>query len=147
MVGEDNPGLASFYLREKLVKRLYEKGISDPVVLRAMQTVERHKFVDSALASQAYEDTALPIGHGQTISQPYIVARMTEVLLSNVNGNKILEIGTGCGYQTAVLSSLFKKIYSVERINETIENLDEIYKEEKEIDEYCSNNPWTYSGT
>ena len=140
-------GMTSERTRKRLIDRLKEQGIKSRIVLDQIKKVPRHIFVDEALSSRAYEDTALPIGHGQTISQPYIVARMTEVLLSNVNGNKILEIGTGCGYQTAVLSSLFKKIYSVERINETIENLDEIYKEEKEIDEYCSNNPWTYSGT
>ena len=124
-VGEDNPGLASFYLREKLVKRLYEKGISDPVVLRAMQTVERHKFVDSALASQAYEDTALPIGYGQTISQPFVVAKtisvvrrflkISEKIESNKN-IKVLEIGFGSGYQASVLSNCFQKVVAVERI-------------------------------
>ena len=125
MAGEDNPGLASFYLREKLVKRLYEKGISDPVVLRAMQTVERHKFVDSALASQAYEDTALPIGYGQTISQPFVVAKtisvvrrflkISEKIESNKN-IKVLEIGFGSGYQASVLSNCFQKVVAIERI-------------------------------
>ena len=125
MVGEDNPGLASFYLREKLVKRLNEKGISDPVVLRAMETVERHKFVDSALASQAYEDTALPIGYGQTISQPFVVAKtisvvrrflkISEKIGSNKN-IKVLEIGFGSGYQASVLSNCFQKVVAIERI-------------------------------
>ena len=110
-------GMTSERTRKRLIDRLKEQGIKSRIVLDQIKKVPRHIFVDEALSSRAYEDTALPIGHGQTISQPYIVARMTEVLLSNVNGNKILEIGTGCGYQTAVLSSLFKKIYSVERIN------------------------------
>ncbi len=110
-------GMTSERTRKRLIDRLKEQGIKSRIVLDQIKKVPRHIFVDEALSSRAYEDTALPIGHGQTISQPYIVARMTEVLLSNVNGNKILEIGTGCGYQTAVLSPLFKKIYSVERIN------------------------------
>ena len=110
-------GMNSERTRERLIDRLKEQGIKSQIVLDQIKKVPRHIFVDEALSSRAYEDTALPIGHGQTISQPYIVARMTEVLLNHVNGNKILEIGTGCGYQTAVLSPLFKKIYSVERIN------------------------------
>ena len=110
-------GMTSERTRERLIDRLKEQGIESRIVLDQIKKVPRHIFVDEALSSRAYEDTALPIGHGQTISQPYIVARMTEVLLNHVNGNKILEIGTGCGYQTAVLSPLFKKIYSVERIN------------------------------
>ena len=110
-------GMTSERTRERLIDRLKEQGIKSRIVLDQIKKVPRHIFVDEALSSRAYEDTALPIGHGQTISQPYIVARLTEVLLKHVNGNKILEIGTGCGYQTAVLSPLFKKIYSVERIN------------------------------
>ena len=110
-------GMTSERTRERLIDRLKEQGIKSRIVLDQIKKIPRHIFVDEALSSRAYEDTALPIGHGQTISQPYIVARMTEVLLNHVNGNKILEIGTGCGYQTAVLSPLFKKIYSVERIN------------------------------
>ena len=110
-------GMTSERTRERLIDRLKKQGIKSRIVLDLIKKVPRHIFVDEALSSRAYEDTALPIGHGQTISQPYIVARMTEVLLNHVNGNKILEIGTGCGYQTAVLSPLFKKIYSVERIN------------------------------
>jgi len=110
-------GMTSERTRKRLIDRLKEQGIKSRIVLDQIKKVPRHIFVDEALSSRAYEDTALPIGHGQTISQPYIVAKMTEVLLNHVNGNKILEIGTGCGYQTAVLSPLFKKIYSVERIN------------------------------
>jgi len=97
-----------------------EQGIRSPQVLEQIRNVPRHLFVDEALASRAYEDTALPIGLGQTISQPYIVAKMTEALLTNFSGEKVLEIGTGCGYQTAVMSPLVKKIYSVERIPELL---------------------------
>src|SRR5690606_33564966 len=91
-------------------------GIRDEVTLAAMDAVPRHIFVDEALASRAYEDVALPIGFGQTISQPYIVARMTEVLRNGAPLDRVLEIGTGCGYQTAVLSRVAKAVYSVERI-------------------------------
>jgi len=99
---------------------LREQGIRNPQVLEQIRSVPRHLFVDEALASRAYEDTALPIGHGQTISQPYVVARMTEALLDGFTGESVLEIGTGCGYQTAVLAPLVKKIYSVERIRELL---------------------------
>ncbi len=106
--------------RERLVARLREQGIRNEAVLEAIRSVPRHQFMDEALASRAYEDTALPIAHGQTISQPYIVARMTEWLLADSSAEgvpeSVLEIGTGCGYQTAVLASLFPKVYSVERI-------------------------------
>ncbi len=113
-------GMTSARTRDRLVQRLKDQGIQSRVVLEQIRNVPRHLFVDEALASRAYEDTALPIGLGQTISQPYIVARMTEALLSDFEGESILEIGTGCGYQTAVLSPLVKKIYSVERIPELL---------------------------
>lgn len=109
-------GMTSERTRKRLIKRLREKGIQDLNVLNAMRATPRHIFVDEALASRAYEDTALPIGHGQTISQPYIVARMTELLVEAGPLDTVLEIGTGSGYQTAVLSRLVKRIYSVERI-------------------------------
>jgi protein-L-isoaspartate(D-aspartate) O-methyltransferase len=112
--------MTSARTRDRLVKRLKEHGIRNEAVLNQIRNVPRHLFVDEALASRAYEDTALPIGQGQTISQPYVVARMTEALLSGLNGEKVLEIGTGCGYQTAVLSALVKEIYSVERIPELL---------------------------
>ena len=102
--------------RERLVQRLREEGIRDERVLEAIGGIPRHVFVDEALASRAYEDTALPIGHGQTISQPYIVALMTHVLLEQGRPVKILEVGTGSGYQTAVLARLVDDVYSVERI-------------------------------
>ncbi len=110
-------GMTSARTRDRLVQRLREQGIANPAVLDRIRNVPRHIFMDEALASRAYEDTALPIGFGQTISQPYIVARMTEALLeSGPRPKKVLEVGTGCGYQTAVLAPLVGKIYSIERI-------------------------------
>jgi protein-L-isoaspartate(D-aspartate) O-methyltransferase len=102
--------------RERLVARLREAGVADSRVLDAMLKTPRHLFVDEALASRAYEDTALPIGFGQTISQPYSVARMTEVLLAGTKLKRVLEIGTGSGYQTAILAQLVERVYTVERI-------------------------------
>jgi protein-L-isoaspartate(D-aspartate) O-methyltransferase len=110
-------GMTSQRTRERLVNRLAEKGIRDKRVLEVIKNTPRHLFVDEALASRAYEDTALPIGQGQTISQPYIVARMTELLLARDIPDKVLEVGSGCGYQAAVLSRLVNEVYSVERIN------------------------------
>jgi len=112
--------MTSARTRDRLVQRLKEHGIRSDAVLNQIRSVPRHLFVDEALASRAYEDTALPIGLGQTISQPYVVARMTEALLDGFEGEKVLEIGTGCGYQTAVLAPLVKKIYTVERIPELL---------------------------
>lgn len=111
-------GMTSARTRDRLVQRLVDQGIRSPDVLAQIRNVPRHLFVDEALASRAYEDTALPIGLGQTISQPFVVARMTEALLDGFEGEKVLEIGTGCGYQTTVLSPLVKKIYTVERLSE-----------------------------
>jgi protein-L-isoaspartate(D-aspartate) O-methyltransferase len=109
-------GMTSARTRDRLVQRLRDQGITNLSVLDRIRTVPRHIFVDEAIASRAYEDTALPIGFGQTISQPYIVARMTEALLEGGPLGKVLEIGTGCGYQTAVLAPLVGRIFSVERI-------------------------------
>jgi protein-L-isoaspartate(D-aspartate) O-methyltransferase len=109
-------GMTSARTRDRLVTRLREQGIANVAVLERIRSVPRHVFVDEALASRAYEDTALPIGHGQTISQPYVVARMTEALLEGTPPRKVLEVGTGCGYQTAVLAPLVATVYSVERI-------------------------------
>jgi protein-L-isoaspartate(D-aspartate) O-methyltransferase len=109
-------GMTSARTRERLVQRLREQGIGNPAVLEQIRAIPRHLFVDEALATRAYEDTALPIGHGQTISQPFVVARMTEALLEGTPPRKVLEIGTGCGYQTAVLAPLVKVVYSIERI-------------------------------
>jgi protein-L-isoaspartate(D-aspartate) O-methyltransferase len=102
--------------RDRLIKRLREQGIDNVQVLDVMRRIPRHLFVDEALAHRAYEDTALPIGYGQTISQPFIVAHMTQLLLEDGMPGSVLEIGTGCGYQTAVLASIFPQVYSVERI-------------------------------
>ena len=112
----DGIGMTSARTRERLVQRLREEGIRNNRVLDAIRNTPRHIFVEEALASRAYEDTALPIGHGQTISQPYIVARMTELLMEYGNLDTVLEIGTGSGYQTALLARMAKRVYSVERI-------------------------------
>jgi protein-L-isoaspartate(D-aspartate) O-methyltransferase len=109
-------GMTSLRTRERMLTRLREQGIKDEVVLHAMGEIPRHIFVDDALSIRAYEDVSLPIGFAQTISQPYIVARMTEVLRNGNQLGKVLEIGTGCGYQTAVLSRVAKEVLSVERI-------------------------------
>lgn len=109
-------GMTSQRTRERLIERLYEEGLSNPHVLEVIRRTPRHLFVDEALAHRAYEDTALPIGHNQTISQPYIVGRMTELLLAGGPMDKVLEIGTGSGYQTAVLAQLVERVFSVERI-------------------------------
>ena len=109
-------GMTSARTRERLVQRLQEQGIADQRVLDRIRSVPRHLFMDEALASRAYEDTALPIGFGQTISQPFVVAKMTEALLAAGAAPKVLEIGTGCGYQTAVLSPLVAEVYTIERI-------------------------------
>jgi protein-L-isoaspartate(D-aspartate) O-methyltransferase len=109
-------GMTSRRTRDRMISRLIEQGITDNQVLSIMAELPRHIFVDEALESRAYEDTALPIGHNQTISQPYIVARMTELLLQNGPLGKVLEIGTGSGYQTAILAKLATQVYSVERI-------------------------------
>jgi len=108
--------LVSDAIRQAMVARIAKQGVRDQKVLAAVQAVPRHLFLDEALASQAYIDSALPIGHHQTISQPYIVARMIEVLRNGGELNRVLEIGTGCGYQAAVLSLLAKDVYSIERI-------------------------------
>ncbi len=109
-------GMTSQRTRDRMLSRLREQGIKDEIVLSAIGNTPRHIFVDEALSIRAYEDVSLPIGFGQTISQPYIVARMSELLRNGQPLHKVLEIGTGCGYQTAVLSKLAKEVYSVERI-------------------------------
>jgi protein-L-isoaspartate(D-aspartate) O-methyltransferase len=115
-------GMTSQRTRARMVERLRGEGIRDESVLSAMGGVPRHLFVDEALASRAYEDTALPIGFGQTISQPYVVARMIEALRADGRAlGKVLEIGTGCGYQAAVLAQLGREVYSVERIHALLE--------------------------
>lgn len=116
-------GMTSQRTRNRLVQRLRDKGVGNERVLDAIATVPRHLFLDEALASRAYEDNALPIGHGQTISQPYMVATMTAAILEAMSGRRgrVLEIGTGSGYQTAVLAALVQRVYSVERIGVLLE--------------------------
>ena len=114
-------GMTSQRTRARMVERLREQGITDARVLDAMSAVPRHLFVEEALASRAYEDSALPIGFGQTISQPYVVARMIEILMKDRKLGKVLEVGTGCGYQAAVLAQLADEVYSLERIRELLE--------------------------
>ena len=109
-------GMTSQRTRDRLIQRLMEKGIRDHAVLDTLRSTPRHLFLDEALAHRAYEDCALPIGHQQTLSQPYIVARMTELLLAAGRPRRVLEIGTGSGYQTAVLAQLVEQVFSVERI-------------------------------
>ena len=122
-------GMTSARTRDRLVQRLREQGIGNLEVLERMRSVPRHIFVDEALASRAYEDTALPIGFGQTISQPYIVARMSEALLEGAPLHNVLEVGTGCGYQTAVLSALVGKLYTIERIEPLLKRAKEHLRE------------------
>jgi protein-L-isoaspartate(D-aspartate) O-methyltransferase len=114
-------GMTSERTRRRMVDRLRDQGIRDERVLAAMAAVPRHLFVEEALASRAYEDTALPIGFGQTISQPYVVAKMVETLLAGKSVGKALEVGTGCGYQAAVLAQVFPEVYSIERIKALLE--------------------------
>jgi len=111
-------GMTSKRTRERLVSRLRESGIQNEKVLNVIGNTPRHIFVDEALATRAYEDTALPIGFGQTISQPYIVARMTDALFSTGPLKNVLEVGTGSGYQTAILAQMAEQVYSVERIKD-----------------------------
>src|SRR4051794_7002375 len=112
----DGIGMTSARTRSRMVERLHDQGIADQVVLSAMNAIPRHIFVDEALAIRAYDDSPLPIGSGQTISQPWVVARMTELARNGRELDGVLEIGTGCGYQTAVLARLAKTVYTVERI-------------------------------
>jgi protein-L-isoaspartate(D-aspartate) O-methyltransferase len=121
-------GMTSARTRERLVQRLREQGIRNEAVLERFRVLPRHAFVDEALATRAYEDNALPIGLGQTISQPYVVARMTEALLEH-SPRKVLEIGTGCGYQTAVLAPLVVTVYSIERIGALLDKAKQRFKE------------------
>jgi protein-L-isoaspartate(D-aspartate) O-methyltransferase len=114
-------GMTSQRTRTRMVERLRESGIGDERVLGAMATVPRHLFVEEALASRAYEDTALPIGFAQTISRPFVVARMIELVIAGREPKNVLEVGTGCGYQAAVLARIFAEVYSIERIKALLE--------------------------
>ena len=108
--------MVSEAIRRAMVNRVAKQGVKDQMVLGALEAVQRHRFIDEALSAQAYIDASLPIGHNQTISQPYIVARMIEVMRNGAQLTRVLEIGTGCGYQAAVLSCVAKEVYSIERI-------------------------------
>lgn len=108
--------MTSSRTRDRMLARLREQGIQDETIIAAIADIPRHIFVDEALSIRAYEDVSLPIGYGQTISQPYIVAKMSEILRNGHQLNKVLEIGTGCGYQTSVLSKIANEVYSLERI-------------------------------
>ena len=117
MIGQHNGiGMTSQRTRMRMVERLRAQGIRDEVVLNVLGEIPRHLFVDEALASRAYEDIALPLGFGQTISSPYTVARMTELARAGGALNRVLEVGTGCGYQAAVLARVAKEVYSIERV-------------------------------
>lgn len=120
LANERGVGMTSQRARDRLIERLRAQHIRDPRVLEVIRSLPRHAFIDEALASRAYEDTALPIGQGQTISQPYVVARMTEALIADPSPKRVLEIGTGCGYQAAVLAQLVQQVYTVERIEELL---------------------------
>jgi len=122
-------GMTSQRTRDRLINILKQYNIKNESVLNTIATIPRHLFVDEALASRAYENISLPIGHGQTISQPYMVARMTELLLEGDSINRVLEIGTGSGYQTAVLSKLVPSVYSVERIKPLLDNAREKFRQ------------------
>lgn len=115
-MGTHGIGMTSARTHARMVDRLREQGIRDEVVLSAMLAIPRHRFVDEALAIRAYDDVPLPIGHGQTISQPWVVARMTELARNGRELDGVLEIGTGCGYQTAILAKLVKEVYTIERL-------------------------------
>lgn len=124
-------GMTSQRARDRLVATLRAEGIADPRVLDVIRTMPRHLFVDEALASRAYENTALPIGLGQTISQPWVVARMTELLIEHGVPKRVLEIGTGSGYQAAVLSELVDTVYTVERIEELLRKARRLFRNMK----------------
>ena len=122
-------GMTSQRTRNRLIERLRADGITDEVALAAMNAVPRHIFVDEALASRAYDNVSLPLGFGQTISQPYIVARMIEIMRDGRQMNRVLEIGTGCGYQAAVLAQLVRAVYSIERVQPLYERAADLLKD------------------
>jgi len=116
----DGIGMTSTRTRARMIERLREQGVRDEAVLSAMAAVPRHIFVEEALAIRAYEDSPLPIGAGQTISQPFVVARMSELLRAGRHLGRVLEIGTGCGYQTAILAKIADEVYTVERVGSLV---------------------------
>jgi protein-L-isoaspartate(D-aspartate) O-methyltransferase len=129
IAGHAGIGMTSLRTRDRLVRRLQDEGIKSAVVLESIREVPRHLFVEEALASRAYEDTALPIGFGQTISQPYIVALMSEAVLTGGVPQKVLEVGTGSGYQAAVLARLVPHVYSVERNPNLLQRARRLFRE------------------
>ena len=130
-------GMTSQRTRERLIERLREAGIRNSAVLDVIRSTPRHIFVDEALASRAYEDTALPIGYGQTLSQPYVVARMTAALLEGDKPKRVLEVGAGSGYQTAVLAQLVDQVFAVERIAALVDKVRERLRELKLYNAQC----------
>lgn len=136
-------GMTSQRTRERLISKLKSEGIRNQAVLNAMLNTPRHIFIEEALASRAYENTALPIGQGQTISQPYIVARMTEALLERGPLNKVLEVGTGSGYQTAVLAQLVPQVHTVERIDSLLQQARLRFRELRLNNVYCRHSDGT----
>lgn len=136
-------GMTSHRTRERLIARLKGEGIRSQAVLSAMLNTPRHIFVEEALASRAYENTALPIGQGQTISQPYIVARMTEALLEKGPMHRVLEVGTGSGYQTAVLAQLVPQVHTVERIDTLLQQARLRFRELRLNNIYCRHSDGT----
>ncbi len=124
-------GMTSQRTRDRLIEILRQQNIKNEKVLSVLAAMPRHLFVDEALASRAYENISLPIGHGQTISQPYMVAKMTELLIDGGKTNRVLEVGTGSGYQTAILSKLIGQVYSVERIKPLLNNAREKFRQLK----------------
>lgn len=122
-------GMTSQRTRDRLIRRLEAEGIKNKQVLKVMRTAPRHLFVEEAMASHAYDDTALPIGHGQTISQPYVVARMTEALLALPQTEKVLEVGTGSGYQAYILSQIYDHVFTVERIQGLYRRTQQLFRD------------------
>ena len=137
-------GMTSQRTRDRLVQRIHEKGIHDSRVMDAIRAIPRHLFVDEALASRAYEDTALPIGHSQTISQPYIVALMTQTIIREGIPDKVLEVGTGSGYQAAVLGHIVPRVYTVERIRALHDRSRSLLRElgMRNVQPYYSDGSW-----
>ncbi len=141
-------GMTSQRTRNRMVDRLRDRGIENEMVLDTLASVPRHLFVDEAMATRAYEDSALPIGNGQTISQPYVVARMTEVLLEHGPVSKVLEVGTGSGYQAAILSQLVDSVYTVERIKNLLDKARHRFRalEYRNVQTRHSDGSWGWSG-
>lgn len=141
-------GMTSQRTRNRMVDRLRDRGIENELVLDTLANVPRHLFVDEAMATRAYEDSALPIGNGQTISQPYVVARMTEVLLANGPVKKVLEVGTGSGYQAAILSQLVDSVYTVERIKNLLDKARHRFRalEYRNVNTRYSDGSWGWGG-